>query len=207
MEQDDGDHGERAEPVNVLAVGHMQGSGKSGAAAGTVARQAPALHVSPVQQPVYITRPERMIWPVIALVAATLFSAATEATLGRVRLALDRQATVQATVRAEQATEHAERATERATELPGSGGTVDPSHGLPSGELKPADRPGIIARQGQHKAAPEVRVAVRRAATLVRLRATVAQGRSLEVKSHRQVVISARSGGLVRYFPTAPPRV
>lgn len=139
---------------------------------------------------VYVTRPERIIWPVIALVAVTLFSAALDATVLRVRSALDG---IRATAEAP------------GVSRPAPPAEYEAGHEYPADELKPAGRPGLIARQGQRPTAPDGRAAARRSIVAVVARAPVLERRVARALSHRQVVVSPRRDGLVVYFPTAPP--
>jgi hypothetical protein len=135
---------------------------------------------------VYVTRPERIIWPVVALVAVTLFSAAFEATAARVRSAIERHQAV-------------------ASEASPTEDRLEDGHGLPGEELKTAGRPGIVARPGHRHATPDLRSPARRSATVTVARIPVLEPRALQARTRRPVVVSSHRGGLVLYFPTAPP--
>lgn len=140
---------------------------------------------------VYITRPERTIWPVIALVATMLFSAAGEAGVSLVRGAVaERGAAVR--------------------DVPASRGTPElgRERHAPAGAIKSAVNSGHFARNSQpkHRVIPDARAPLRRAAGVVLARSREVADRRLVDRSFRQTVVSPRSGGLIRYFPTAPPQ-
>lgn len=148
---------------------------------------------------VYITRPERTIWPVIALVAMMLFSAGAEAAVSLLRSAMEARSATHArgasTVVAQGAVEQAD-----------AGAELGRERRSPAGSIKDSPRTAHFARNTQHRALPDVRAPFRRAAVVVLLRSREVADRSFVVRSFRQTVISPRSGGLIRYFPTAPPR-
>lgn len=143
-------------------------------------------HVSRVPQrdAIYITRPERIIWPVIALVAVTLFTEAGKATVARLGPVLAAQATVTSTLPRDALSRDAE----------GSGEAMRPSDGA-----------RVVARNGTRPVPHVVRTPLRRAAPVIAPTHRTAERRELAARSHRQRVVSPRPGALVIHFATAPP--
>lgn len=155
---------------------------------------------------VYITKPERTIWPVIALVATMLFSAAAESGASFVRGTMDARSATEGR-RATAASGAAEGAIEVADAVGDDETELGREQHAPAGAIKAAARTAHLARNSpqKHRALPDARAPLRRATGVVLARSREVADRRLVVRSFRQTVISPRSGGLIRYFPTAPP--
>lgn len=138
----------------------------------------------PHRDAVYITKPERIIWPVIAFVALTLFAQAGKATVAHLRFAFGSHHAVASSLPAED---------------------IAARQGESQEAIRPADAARLVARNGTRSVASDVRLLARRTARVTAPVARPVLRAEFVARSYRQRVVSPRPGALIIHFSTAPP--